>query len=44
MNNNEKKLVKEFWEDESCGERYADGDTQKDYYYSQRKSRYDYHG
>jgi len=32
--------VKNFWNDESCGERNAEGDQDKDYYLSETKIRY----
>ena len=36
-----KNEVKEFWNKQSCGEIYAEGKTEKDYYESESKSRYE---
>jgi SAM-dependent methyltransferase len=36
-----KTRVKEFWNDKSCGEIYANGQTGMEYYESQSKARYD---
>lgn len=36
-----KNQVRDFWNNESCGEVYADGENQKDYYEAHRKARYE---
>jgi len=36
-----KSEVKEFWNEKSCGERYAAGQSEKEYYESESKSRYE---
>ena len=36
-----KTEVRDFWNKESCGERYASGDAEKEYYESHSKARYD---
>ncbi len=37
----QKLKVKEFWNVKSCGERYAEGQSDKDYYESESRSRYE---